>query len=84
MLPDIPCNSELKLQVDEVMVEFSPAAQGIQVRPCTFHATLGSHGNSSVTMATSHNLGTSAIRETSSLPSRLLFQRYIPSQGSQT
>ena len=74
MLPDMLCNSGVKLQIDGVTVEFSPAPQGVQVCTRTFHATLGSHRNSSVTMVTSRNLGTFSVREASSLPSRPSFQ----------
>ena len=73
MLPDVPCNSGVKLQVDEDMVEFSPAPLVVQVCTRIFYATLGSHGNSSVTMVPSRNLAISTVRETSSLPSGTSF-----------
>ena len=82
MLRGTPCKTEQLLQVDGVWVEFSLAHKGIQVSMYTFHATLGSHGNSWETMVTSQALSTSAAGETFSLTLSPSFQRRMPSQGN--
>lgn len=75
MLCDALCESDETLWVDEILVEFSFAYEGIQVSPCTFRAMLRFHGHSLGIMVTSLALGTSAVGEMFWLTSSPSFQR---------